>query len=244
MRYKTKAGLSIVVFPLVLLWGAAPVADAAPKQPQLAETYQAVYDSRLATQVERGRNWAVRLGGNTSFKLGALNGGYLGLGYHWKIYGLDIKGAFGSGQYSAFHPDPSVYDLSNADYPSVSDEGSELNRPRGKKDPWSYWLVMPGFGIQGRAFPKFLPLMSQRARVAIGYGGFKDSKNKLNFSAMTYTVEAGLQYQLGKNSPWCIDVGGEWTAGRLLASNRKGLRQARQLPLSYLLLSGGVSYWF
>lgn len=179
-------------------------------------------------------------------------GKFLGLsgsaGYQWDFLSLDLRLSLATLSYGAISVSPGGTDI-DSDDPSNQDPDSEVNRYRDDSEPWSWFLVEPGISFSGRLFPDWAPNLIKRGRIGIGVGNLTDQQNDLGFGARVVSIEAGIQYLIGKrnflggNHPLALELAGTWYAGVLLADNEKA-KQLRRLPVSLFTLSFGIMTWF
>ena len=198
--------------------------------------------SLMNSEVEDGRSYWLRTGAVVGGR--NLSGGTLAGGVQYQMFALDLRFTFANGTYGSISTKPNYLDVqSNSQEQSATDPSSELNRLRDSADKWSLFTYEPGFSATARLFPNALPLMSERCRFGIGWGTFTDQQNSISFSALIFTVEGAVEYQLGYKSHWALEAGGQWSFGRLIASGSL-TDQAGRLPISYVTGSISLLYWF
>ncbi len=204
---------------------------------------QAVEDT-LPHQVFSGRKLWVKFGALTGLETRRQWGGSLAVGFQRKSFlGFDLKLSYVKTDFGTIfpQPDPLERDVST-NFASTVNIDSEINRPRGFKEPWNYLTYGPGISVHGKAFPNFLPLLSESMRVGLTFGKFNDSVNKIAFSSTMISIDAGLQYQLGRNSPWSVEFAPSLTWGTLDSTgDLKG--QYGRLPVMYFNINLGIAYW-
>ena len=246
MKLKNSLGLIIIAAGIVA-WMSPTRGRADPGtladntlHPQLQQMKRDI--SMFSSQAIEGRQCWVELGARSDLSISGL-GGQLGVGCLMRFFGVDARLSSGRATYEAFEVSPGASQVGWANEASYNSE-SEANRPRGSRDSWRYMIVEPGLSISGRIFPRSLPQLSERARVALGYGSFHDSANNLDFSAHLFSAETTAFWQLGEHSRWSFYVALAWQWGALYSKAPEMDASMRRLPLSWVTSSVGLTYSF
>ncbi len=163
-----------------------------------------------------------------------------GAGYRFSFLGVDLRANVGKTNFGNITIKP--------DDPSELDEidpESQMARPRADNDSWSFYSFNPGISVSGRLLPEILPRFSERARIGIDFGSATDQINSLSFSSVLFTIESTILYQIEENSPWAATLSIFWNSGDLIADEPKDSPTSfRRLPVSWMGLAAGVSYFF
>lgn len=173
----------------------------------------------------------------------SLPGVQVGVGYRWRLFGVDVRGSYAKTKYFAIRSKLDADQYYGGTY-APGNVGLEERRPRGEDDSWSYYSFEPGISIENKFFPELFPLFTERARVGILIGKFSDDTNDLTFNAYLFTIEAGVIRQLNVNSPWSIAGGMFWKIGQLMNADQTLLSSDRSLPIAWIGASLGLQYSF
>jgi hypothetical protein len=163
------------------------------------------------------------------------------VGYQLHQWALDARLGIARIPYSrrSVAVDPSSrYDLENS--PAGFETDSEINRPRADSDPWQTFNYELGFSFLTQPFPKSIPQLMERSRVAYGTGNWKDETNNLGFSPRLFVAEAELQYRFSANDRFVAQAGVSWHVGSVTAVGARS-DSAGLLPVSWLEFSCGLN---
>lgn len=194
---------------VILATSLIPIVASAASQP--VDFVTGHVDSQQSTLVVRP--FWVSAGGALGSNPFQMAGGIVSVGWQFHWVGFDAKFGIGSMTYSMIAVSPSSTDIDSSS--SAGDPTAERSRPRNGSDPWSYLLGEAGVSVTGRLFASTFPRLSERGRFAMGYGGMSDLANNIGFSAITYSFEGDLEYQLGVGSRWAVRAGVIYNAGIL-----------------------------
>jgi hypothetical protein len=200
-------------------------------------------NSMEAPQSMEGRHFWVELGALSDWtRAGA--GAQFDVGYQFRYFAFDSRFTFGRTKYGAINVSPG-YNQTPGDAASALEPDSELSRVRGDSDPWSYRMIEPGLSVSGKLFPRMLPLLTERGRFGVGYGSFHDDANDVLFTALIFSAQVFLAYQLGAESRWSLTGGMGFDTGVLVAKTPSyGNLQMRRLPVSWVATTIGLQYFF
>jgi hypothetical protein len=171
-------------------------------------------------------------------------GGFVGVGYRWRLFGTDLRIAYVQTKYQSIR---SFNDSNNNTGTGYAPLGSnqEINRLRSPDDSWKLFWVEPGLSVEGQMFPESLPRLSERARVGIAIGNFQDSVNSITFTATLITFETALIYQLFEDRPWAVSGAIAWNTGNATSTSKEfTLVSDRNLPINWIDTSLGLMYNF
>jgi len=204
-----------------------------------------VMESIAPAPVQNERHFWVRLAGSGGMIPSRLKGGSLTAGYQWNTFGAEIRATTAQATYGGIFVKPSYTDLANGEnFTSINAPKTEFNRVRSPSDPWQLMLVEPGLSVHTKLFTSFLPLLSEKARGGISLRKFKDKKNAVHFSALLFSVEGALKYQLSRFSPWSIELSTALNWGSLTSKTLADGKQNGRLPVVYIMNSVSLLYWF
>lgn len=177
----------------------------------------------------------------TSYAFLSRNAPRLGISYQFDFIRFETSARFESGPYSSYAVLPNSGESTDG-FNSVSVENSEIFRERDATDPWSSMYIDLAVGIKGRAFLGFMPFISQRARVGLGYFKASDSVNRLSFTGFIPNVEAAVCAVIGSSRRFNIEYGFNYVGGGLQSSAISG--QPGRLPVSLLSQFLGIGIFF
>lgn len=187
-------------------------------------------------QVRKGRKYWVEIQG-VSDTSASEKGTSLTVGRRFRFFAIDLKGEYARLNYGALHAE---YDGTQPYTESASNP--EPLRPRSNQDAWRYYAVEPGISVDGRLFPH----MVERARAGFSLGRFHDSANNLNYLGTLFSAETGLEIHTKDEGPYALSFNLGWKFGELSAGPDPSYPQDghRQIPVSWLMASMGIIYFF
>ncbi|OFZ81573.1 MAG: hypothetical protein A2583_08625 [Bdellovibrionales bacterium RIFOXYD1_FULL_53_11] len=191
---------------------------------------------------QEGRRVWVSTGGFTSLKLARIFGGMVESGYEFGFLGAGFRYSMATAKFRGIFGAPGYPDLNAGnEFESSYNPNAELNRVRTLDDQWSFKLFQPFVTVHAKAFPYFLPLLSQKGRFGVSYAMFNDAKNSLNFRGYIATAEGALQYALGSKSRFSIELYGSMNWGEITEMDSAVYsHQHKRLPVSFV--TWGVSF--
>ena len=207
-------------------------------------------DSRTSLEQLQDRHWWFRMDGASGVQNQKFLGGGISAGYQWGILGADLRFTAATLNYGAISVLPSYADNYSTSFapagansfPGSLTSGSEYERARSASDPWTLFCFEPGISATGRAFTDRVPLLSETGRLGLGVGYLNDQQNSVLFSTLLFTIEGGLQYQLSRDSPFELELAGDWDWGKAQSTQLSG--EAGRLPISFVTVRMGLLYWF
>jgi hypothetical protein len=170
-----------------------------------------------------------------------MRGASLAVGWQLQWIGFDARVGLGSMSYSMVSVSAGPSDTDNST--AAGDPTAERSRPRNGSDPWSYFLIEPGISVIGRLFASSLPQLTERVRFGMGYGSMSDQINNLSFSAISFSFETDLEYQLGVGSRFAVKGGVIYNAG-VLDNKADSDPTHGRLPASWLQEQLALVYYF
>lgn len=211
-----------------------------------ANSIQQIIDETTTTspELKSGRNYWVQVSEASNFSF-SQKGIQIEAGRHWHYFGTDLRFAYSKASYGSISAQTdsiqSYNTLSSYDSTGIG----ERARSRAVDDSWTTFTVEPGLSIESKLFPQAIPLLTEKARVGLGLGTFRDQTNQILFSAYLFNVEAAFIYQLGIRSPWSVSVSFDWNSGTLVSRADGYPNQTdRELPVNWLACAFGLLYSF